>query len=80
MQYGLRRNIFKISTRTNNNKKTKTSLQSANRSGMKSFVCVEQDKDLNFCSANSLLPFCASISREQYVAKRECGWKTSNKM
>lgn len=75
MQCGLHRNIFKISTRTNNNKKKKSkSLQSVNQS-MQSriFVYVEQDKDLKFFSASSLLPFCANITREQYVAKRECG-------
>lgn len=78
MQYGLHISLLKISTRANNNKKRKTSLQSANLSGIKSFIYVEQDRDLNF-SASSLLPFCAKITRERYVAKRECGWKTSNK-
>lgn len=80
MQYGLHRNILKINTRTYNSKNRKTSLQSANQSGIKSFVCIEQDKDLNFFSASSLLPFCANITRERYVVQRECGWKTSNKM
>lgn len=80
MQCGIHKNIIKISTRTNNNNKEKKSLQPVNQSGLKSFVCVEQDKDLNFFSASSLLSFCANITREHCVARRECGWKASNKM
>lgn len=79
MQYGLHRNILKISTKATNNKKEKPFLQYIGQPGIKSFFYVEQDKDLDFFSTSSLLPFCANAIREQKVAERECGWKTLNK-
>lgn len=79
MQYGLHRNILKISTKAANNKKEKPFLQYIDQSGIKYFFYVEQDEDLDFFSASSLLPFCANAIKEQQVAERECGWKTSTK-
>lgn len=79
MQYGWHRNIFKISTITNNNKTRKASPQSADQSAIKSFVYVELDKDLNFFPASSLFPFCANITREWYVAKQNAGGKHQTK-